>query len=39
MYEDAIKTSGHEGVIRLAELSELVWQAFEEREKAVAPLS
>jgi Fe-S oxidoreductase len=28
MYEDAIKTSGHEGVIKLRELSELVWEAL-----------
>lgn len=28
MYEDAIKTSGHEGKIELRELSELVWEAL-----------
>jgi hypothetical protein len=39
MYDDAIKISGHEGVIRVAELSELVGQACEERENAVALLS
>jgi Fe-S oxidoreductase len=27
MYEDAIKTSGHQGEIELRELSELVWEA------------
>ncbi len=25
MYEDAIKTSGHQGELELRELSELVW--------------
>jgi Fe-S oxidoreductase len=28
MYEDAIKTSGHQGEIELRELSELVWESL-----------
>jgi len=28
MYEDAIKTSGHQGDIELRELSELVWESL-----------
>jgi Fe-S oxidoreductase len=35
MYEDAIKTSGHEGEIELRELAELVYEALE--LEAVAP--
>ena len=33
MYEDAIKTSGHEGKIELRELSELVWEALAPPER------
>jgi hypothetical protein len=28
MYEDAIKTSGHQGELELRELSELVWESI-----------
>jgi len=36
MYEDAIKTSGHEGEIELRELTELVLEALELQPVAVA---
>jgi hypothetical protein len=29
MYEDAIKTSGHQGEIELRELTELVWESLD----------
>jgi len=29
MYEDAIKTSGHQGEIELRELTELVWESVD----------
>jgi hypothetical protein len=36
MYEDAIKTSGHQGDLVLRELSELVYEALELEAVAVA---
>ena len=36
MYEDAIKTSGHEGEIELRELTELVLEALELQPVGVA---
>ncbi len=39
MYDDAIKTSGNEGLIRLAELSELAFQALQPRAPNLIPLS
>jgi hypothetical protein len=36
MYEDAIKTSGHQGEIELRELTELVWESLDLSPPAAA---